>query len=175
MDTLQNIQPYEQASTTDVKRVFTKVLRGTLVSGGVLASLACHTAAASVPTYGLGYFETPDKPSYQFKAALESLQGYSFDENQTIEISNYLKCRPLAQAFLSGIKPLIGKVYQENTTRKVVQLVTDPDTGEPLLELVLLSNLPVDDVFVEKDRQLFTEIEKAGLVEGFRDVVLSNG
>ena len=175
MNTFQYLQPYEQSSTTELKTTVTKVLRDTLVSGGILATVACHTAAATLPTYELGYVETPDKPSYQFKAALESLQGYSFDENQTIEISNYLKCRPLAQAFLSGIKSLIGKVYQETTIRKVVQLVSDPDTGEQLLELVLYTDLPIDDVFAEKDRQLFTEIEKAGLVEGFRDVVLSNG
>ena len=175
-NTFQDIQPYEQVNTTEPKTTtIARILRDTFVSGGILATLACQTAVASLPTYGLGYIETSDGTSYQYKNELESLQGYSFDHNQTTEISSYLKCRPLALFFLCGIKPLIGKVYQKTTVHKEIQLVSDPDTGEPLLELVLRTDLPIDDELAAKDRQLFIEIEKAGLVEGFRDVVLSNG
>jgi hypothetical protein len=152
-------------------------LRGTLSFIALTAvGLAGMFAGNSLDaTYQpLGSIE--DDNNYVHSSFISSflLLGYSFEECDIVDVDKYLTETPLATTFLCGLKPIIKKVYKGNAQLKI-SFPDDLDRGFPVIAVTILSGLPVDDDFAAKDELLYKEIQQAGLMDGLRHVILSQG
>jgi len=103
-----------------------------------------------------------------------SLLGYAMNESQEYNINQYLHQHISTHDFLLKVAVIIDSIYGPTVTRNI-HIVEDVDTGKPIMELTILSGLPLNDEFDQKDQLLFKQIEAAGLVWGLRDVVISQG
>jgi hypothetical protein len=102
------------------------------------------------------------------------ISGYIFNALDAKTINKYLVDRPVADTLIRKLPPIVDQVY-EGKANKEIRLVVDQDTGLSLIEVVILTTLPIDDEFWKKDKQLYQGIQKKGLTEGLQYVVLSQG
>ena len=103
-----------------------------------------------------------------------ALSGYEISQSQDSAISQYLRQHITARDFLRDVAVVIDGVYGSKVIRDI-HVVEDVDTGKPIMELTILSGLPLNEEFDQKDQLLFQQIEAAGLAWGLRDVVISQG
>ncbi|MDK9705646.1 MAG: hypothetical protein OEL83_01235 [Desulforhopalus sp.] len=128
-----------------------------------------------IPTYCSGYLESEGR-GYQFplRTPNDILTNYKYDVPELAEIVSYLYNYPDVQVFLAELYKIIEKIYPGCGTNKKLQLITDPDTSEPLMRLVFDSGLPVDGEFILKEQELFSEIQSAGIGGALNNVVFVN-
>ena len=100
------------------------------------------------------------------------LLGYEIKSSQNVAINEYLRQHLTSRDFLRDVAIIIDGIYGSKVIRKI-HVVEDVDTGRPIMELTVMSGLPLDDEFVQKDQLLFQKIEASGLAWGLRDVVIS--
>ena len=179
INTFSQHAPYETAETSEIHKITSKIFKGFMTGGAVLActfnfgitnpSLA-QTQTFFLPNYEMAYSST----SIYEKAALETVKLFEYKFEQFEEILTYIVAYPKANEFLAGIVPILNRIYLKENTHKILELVQDPDTNNPLLELTFQSGMAIDENFIKKDQELFKKIEENGLVEGLRYVVLTN-
>jgi hypothetical protein len=177
--TIENVGQYclPQAQTGSVERKVKPPLRGTLsfialTAAGLTGIIAGNSLSATYqPVISL-----EDGNNYVKSSFISSflLLGYFFEECDILDVDKYLAEKPLATAFLCGLKPIIKKVYEGNAQLKI-SFPDDPDRGFPVPVVSILSGLPVGDDFIAKDELLYDEIQQAGLIDGLRYVILSQG
>lgn len=102
------------------------------------------------------------------------LSGYEISQSQDSSINQYLRQHVSAYDFLRDVAVIIDDIYGSKVIRDI-HVVEDVDTGKPIMELTILSGLPLDNEFDQKDQLLFQTIEASGLAWGLRDVVISQG
>ena len=103
-----------------------------------------------------------------------ALLGYEISQSQELPINQYLRQHISTRDFLRDVAVIIDGIYGSKVTRDI-HVVEDVDTGTPIMELTILSGLPLNDEFDQKDQLLFQRIEASGLAGGLRDVVISQG
>lgn len=103
-----------------------------------------------------------------------ALLGYEISQSQGPTINEYLRQHTASRDFLREVAVIIDGIYGSKAIRNI-HVVEDVDTGNPIMELTILSGLPLNDEFDQKDQLLFQRIEASGLVWGLRDVVVSQG
>jgi len=103
-----------------------------------------------------------------------ALFGYEISQSQDSTINQYLRQHISVRNFLRDVADIIDGIYGSKVIRDI-HVVEDVDTGKPIMELTILSGLPLNDEFDQKDQLLFQQIEAAGLAWGLRDVVISQG
>ncbi|MBA3014372.1 MAG: hypothetical protein KKD63_04485 [Proteobacteria bacterium] len=176
--TVENIDPYRKPLTDMVMALPPKKSNSPLLS---TLAFCCLTLSPYNFTYSIPTCPSDLKSSIGYDhffskgQTAESLllRGYHFESVQQSSIELYLDSMPLAKSFVAQLGPIIERVYSGLAVEKKINLLADPDTGESIMEIVLSTNLPIDELFVAKDRQLFDEIEKEGLTDGLRHVVLT--
>ena len=169
-----NVMASNRCKSNKCKTIFVK---STIVAWG-MASLVAADLLGSVyldpiPTNPPRLVESFGKDITLLKSFLGPLSGFMVHEQDKEAIISYLNAQPLAKAFIAGVKPIIERIYHGTTTKKKINIIDDPDTDSPLLEIVILSELPIDADFKQKDQQLFSEIEQAGLSEALEYVVVT--
>lgn len=93
---------------------------------------------------------------------------------------DFAKVRPLLSSagqvlpLLSYLSTTVFDVYGATAT-VALRSLDDPDNGNTILEARILSGLAINDEFDMKDAALFARIERSGLVDGMRHVVISQG
>lgn len=103
-----------------------------------------------------------------------ALFGYRIGQSQDSVVNAYLLQHIASRDFLRQVAVIIEGIYGSNVTRDI-HVVEDVDTGNPIMELTILSGLPLNDEFDQKDQLLFQMIEASGLAWGLHDVVISQG
>lgn len=103
-----------------------------------------------------------------------ALLGYEVRQSQDFAVSQYLLQHISVRDFLREVAIIIDGIYGSKATRNI-HVVEDVDTGKLIMELTILSGLPLNDEFDQKDQLLFQQIEATGLAWGLRDVVISQG
>lgn len=103
-----------------------------------------------------------------------ALIGYEINQSQDSTINQYLRQHIFARDFLRDVAVIIDDIYGSKVIRNI-HVVEDVDTGKPIMELTILSGLPLNDEFDQKDQLLFQRIEASGFAWGLRDVVISQG
>jgi len=103
-----------------------------------------------------------------------ALFGYKIDQLQEAAVNEYLRQHVTSRVFLSEVAAIVDDIYGTKVIRDL-HVVEDEDTGMPIMELTVLSGLPLDDEFDQKDQSLFQKIEASGLAWCLRDVVISQG
>lgn len=103
-----------------------------------------------------------------------ALFGYEISQSQGSAVNEYLRQHIASRDFLREVAIIVDGIYGSKTVRDI-HVVEDVDTGKPIMELTILSGLPLNDEFDKKDQLLFQQIEAAGLAWGLRDVVISQG
>lgn len=144
----------------------------TVLAAAMLVGLS-HAEHIEPPTFvQTAQYTTPDR----IIAAKENdaLRGYEISSLQISAIGEYLRQHIGARNFLCDVAVIIDGVYGSKVIRNI-HVVEDVDTGKPIMELTILSGLPLNDEFDQKDQLLFQRIEAAGLAWGLRDVVISQG
>ncbi len=153
------------------------LVKSTIVAWGMASLVSADLLGSAyfppIPTNPPRLVDSFGKDITPLDTYLGPLSGYMIHEQDKEAINNYLDSQPLAKALIIGVKPIIERIYHDTATKKRINLVDDPDTGTPLLELVILSALPIDADFIQKDRLLFSEIDQAGLSEALQYVVVS--
>ena len=163
---------HEQPDTSESKvKSIAKGLGSTLLAVP-FAITAQHGLAG--PTCRHGYHEVRVSSGYYQRTSLESIRGYDFVESQVSEIKEYFTKHPMAYVFVSKMRTILDKVYGTEGTRKEIKILEDYETGQPLMQLVFWSGLPLDEEFVEKDHEVFDELEREHLADGLQHVVFSN-
>lgn len=146
--------------------------RDTLSLGDEWAMRLSHDISFwDIPTFHEGFYgkEARTRPQN-----ISILSDYIFSYDQAESVNSFLRATPYALALLSRLPSIITKIYN-GKAKKRVELITDPDTGSPLLEVCILTKLPLDDEFWKKDKQLYEEIHQASLEKGLEYVVLCQG
>lgn len=77
-------------------------------------------------------------------------------------------------AFLRWLPFTVREIYG-NEVVVTLQILDDPDTGEPLFEAKVHSELPLGEEFDAKDADLFAAIEHARFKDGLQRVVVTQG
>lgn len=103
-----------------------------------------------------------------------ALRDYQTSPLQDLTISEYLRQHSALRDFLRGVATITDDIYGVGIVR-TIHMVDDVDTGKPIMELTILSGLPLNDEFDQKDQLLFQSIEASGLAWGLRDVVVTQG
>lgn len=178
--TAEHNKPYRQPITGMVMGPPPKKSNATLAIS-TLAAFYCLSFGPCNTTYSIPTCPSDLKSPFGYSLISNEVQtegshplrGFRFDSAQQSSIEEYLECIPLAESFVAQLGPIVERVYQGISVEKKINLLADPDTGGPIMEVVLFTNLPIDEMFVAKDRQLFDEIEKEGLADGLRHVVLT--
>ncbi len=134
--------------------------------------------------FGLGFVSHELPPTFADTATIitpsriierkDSLLGYRIDQLQKAAITEYLRQHITSRDFLREVATIVDDIYGPKVTRDI-HVVEDVDTGMPIMELTIMSGLPLDDEFDQKDQLLFKQIESAGLAWGLRDVIISQG
>lgn len=138
------------------------------------------TLATMLGGIGLASHELP--PTFADTASIftssrikdSALFGYEISQSQNTAVNEYLRQHISSRNFLHDVAVIIDGIYGSRVIRDI-HVVEDVDTGKPIMELTILSGLPLNDEFDQKDQLLFQQIEAAGLVWGLRDVVISQG
>lgn len=113
-------------------------------------------------------------PSRIIERKGSALLGYQIDQLQEAAINEYLRQHINSQDFLREVATIVDNIYGFKVIRDL-HIVEDVDTGMPIMELTVMSGLPLDDEFDQKDQLLFQKIETSGLAWGLRDVVITQG
>lgn len=87
-------------------------------------------------------------------------------------INDWLQKSPDLKSLISGLPSILRKVYGEGV-KKELAMLSDPDTGDALIDVSLYTGLPLDQEFDDKEKLLFDLIENAGLSAGLQHVVIS--
>lgn len=103
-----------------------------------------------------------------------ALLGYEISQSQEFTINKYLSQHISVRDFLRDVAVIIDSIYGSGVVRNI-HVVEDVDTGKPIMELTILSGLPLNDEFDQKDQLLFQQIDTSGLAGCLRDVVISQG
>lgn len=103
-----------------------------------------------------------------------ALFGYKISQSQHIAVNQYLHEHTTTRDFLREVAVIIDGIYGSRVTRDI-HVIEDIDTGKPIMELTILSGLPLNDEFDQKDQLLFQQIEAARLAWGLCDVVITQG
>ncbi len=156
-----------QKPTTHKQTSVSTVVGLTLAS--MLGGLVSHLLP---PTFGdTARIITPSRIVERKDSAL---LGYAISQSQDSTINQYLRQHISARDFLRDVAVIIDGIYGSKVIRNI-HVVEDIDTGQPIMELTILSGLPLNDEFDQKDQLLFQQIESAGLAQDLRDVVISQG
>lgn len=161
--------PYEAAATS-------RLVTGLILTGTVLTTPIAylHSAAECPSTLRYGCLDSTKVGSAPAcHSAWESLRNYIYDSRRLDSITAYLFSYPDAQRFITGVSDILDSVFGNKNNNKILNIVSDPDTSLPLLELVFQSNIPIDEEFMEKDRKVYDQIVQNGLESGFEHVVLT--
>ena len=150
-----------------------KFLRSTVFAFAVAATCATYPLV-SLPTYQLSFIECAGQSNAHCANDVMPFRNFIVDDLSIDAIGEYLLAKPMAATFIAKLGPIVDRVYQRMASMKL-NIVDDPDVDSSLLEVVILSGLPINEEFDEKDRLLFAEIDKAGLSEGLSHVVLLQG
>lgn len=155
------------------------ITAGAIGTAAAVTTTLCHSSyifrdVTDIPTYCAGYIESERRGYQVTEAQFGFLNTYNFEEKKLEGILSYLFNYPNVQVFLAEMPNIIEKIYPGLGGKKNLQLITDPDTDELLLEFVFDSGLPVDTEFVEKEQKLFKEIHNAGIESGLVNVVFVN-
>ena len=102
------------------------------------------------------------------------LFGYEISQSQDSAVNEYLRQHISSRYFLRDVAVIIDGIYGSEVIRHI-QIVEDIDSGKPIMELTIQSELPLNDEFFQKDQLLFQRIEASELARGLRDVVISQG
>jgi hypothetical protein len=130
------------------------------------------TTQALPPTFAdTARITSPSRPPERKDSALS---GYKISQSQSFSVNEYLRQHITSRDFLRDVAVIIDNIYGSKIIRNI-HVVEDVDTGKPIMELTVLSGLPLNDEFDQKDQLLFQKIEAAGLAWGLRDVVISQG
>lgn len=113
-------------------------------------------------------------PSRVIERKDSALAGYKISQSQSSSVNEYLRQHITSRDFLHGIAVIIDGIYGSKVIRDI-HVVEDIDTGKLIMELTILSGLPLNDEFDQKDQLLFQNIDESGLAWGLRDVVISQG
>lgn len=113
-------------------------------------------------------------PSRIIERKDSALLGYGISQSQEFTVNQYLRQHISTRDFLRDVAVIIDGIYGSKVTRDI-HVVEDVDTGTPIMELTILSGLPLNYEFDQKDQLLFQRIEASGLAGGLRDVVISQG
>jgi len=173
--TTENIVPYDEPVTAKAVEPLKRM--GWLKPVSTLALLATLSHTGTVfagPTFLPGFFDNDNQVVSTQKPDLMPLTSYRFELSDLADINSYLSTYSSAKSFVINLSQIVNRVYSSAVEKKI-NFIKDPDTGMPILEVVLLTGLPVDEQFVKLDRLLFTEIEKEGLTDGLKYVILSQG
>jgi hypothetical protein len=103
-----------------------------------------------------------------------ALSGYKISQSQSFSVNEYLRQHITSRDFLRDVAAIIDDIYGSKIIRDI-HVVEDVDTGKPIMELTVLSGLPLNDEFDQKDQLLFQKIDTSGLAWGLRDVVITQG
>lgn len=173
--TYENAQPYDQPITTNGKVSIAKPMRSTLSAAtlGLTMAAAIHVPLMNAPTFQPSYVEETAQ-SIQHQVSEASIYGFVVAVEDFNAVNEYLTSYPLASVLLAELRPILKSVYNKKVDAKI-NILDDPDTGSPLIEVVILSGLPINDEFGQKDRLVFEGIQHAGLSEGLQHVVISQG
>ncbi len=141
-------------------------------STAICCSLAAAIGLVSPPTF----IETTQftNPSRINSRKESTLLGCQADLWQHSAIKTYLLQHPAARQFVLNAATIIDEVYGENTMRRI-QIVDDLDTGKPIMELTIYSELPINDEFFEKDLRFFQKIASSEEAQGSHDVIITQG
>ncbi|WP_143005493.1 hypothetical protein [Desulforhopalus singaporensis] len=168
-----------KGTVAKVASVATKIgLAGTIALSPLVSTL-CRDFTSSdydqVPTYRNGYLDLEsDSAKAYSKAPFEFMSLYSCQQSDVEKIVSYVHEYPFVQDFLVKMSEIIDNIYPGLSDKKFLNCIMDPDTGEPLLELVFESGLPLDEEFLSKDRAVFEEIDACGIADGLKNVVFVN-
>lgn len=175
LPTASGLPIYEEPDTSaSIERNVSKEVKKALIITATMAfSLTSLSIVDVTPTYANGYLVEDHIISHD-NGAIGSFSGYDFTESHVAGINEYFANFPLSLAFVVGMRQILDGVYGIEGTHKELRLLDDPDTGQPLLQLVFKSALPIDDEFIEMDHRIYDEIEKEGLIAGLHYVVFSN-
>lgn len=174
MNTTDYCSPYETPNTDVAIAKGSSRIRNTAATVATFLALSVHGAEAYFPpTYEPG-FDDPELHLQLINEARTQYSGYLLEKVDPLVIKSFLAQHPIVSSFLEEIKAIIEEVY-EVEINKSLKYFNDPDGGESLLEVVLYTGLPIDELFEEKDLLLFEKIQQAGLEDAFEYVVLSNG
>lgn len=174
MNTTDCCIPYESPNTGVVIARGPNRIRNTAVAVATLLTLSGAEAVTYYPpTYEPG-FDEPEFYSQFINQTRSQYLGYHLDQVDPLVVKCFLAQHPIVSNFLEEIKTITEDVY-ERAVNKSLRYFNDPDGGEPLLEVVLYTDLPIDELFEEKDMLLYEKIQQAGLSGAFEYVVLSNG
>lgn len=113
-------------------------------------------------------------PSRAIERKSSTLFGYGIKKSQVADVNEYLHQHISSRNFLRDVAVIIDGIYGSGVIRNI-HIVEDIDTGKPIMELTIQSELPLNDEFVQKDQLLFQRIEASELAWGLRDVVISQG
>lgn len=147
--------------------------RNTMAALGVTLTLAAGTSMG-------GWAEAATRPPSIQESIKQTnrlgaiLAAYVYEPTDYKKLAEHFQANQDLLYFLSALSSGAKEVYGPKIDA-ALQLHSDPDTGAPLLEVVILSDLPIDDEFEAKDRALFDWIERTDLTWGLGRVVLSQG
>lgn len=107
---------------------------------------------------------------------------FSVDKDREHEIIDYFLKNQIALTFIRGLISIVERVY-EGKAELIIDLFEDFDqpVSHQLRALATIySGLPIDytrddDEFSVKNDLVFNEIEKTGLIGGFKYVILTQG
>jgi|GEM_PF-5009239 len=160
--TLQQTSEKKQTNISTVACLtLASILGGTVYTSYSLPPTFADTAKIISPS---GIVEQKDS----------ALSGYEINQSQDSAINQYLRQHISSRDFLRNVAVIIDGIYGSKAIRNI-HVVEDVDTGKPIMELTILSELPLNDEFDQKDQLLFQQIGAAGLAWGLRDVVISQG
>ncbi|BBL76533.1 hypothetical protein [Methylomagnum ishizawai] len=100
------------------------------------------------------------------------LSEYKISNGDWDLAKDLLKKNPDLKIFINKLPSILNLVYGEEIEKRL-NVLTDPDTAELLIEISLYTGLPLDQDFDEKEGRLFDLIEEAGLSAGLRHVIIS--
>lgn len=172
MNTTDYCSPYEPPNTDVAIAKSPSRIRNTAVTVATFIVLS-GAEAYFPPTYAPG-FDDPESHSQLINEARTQYSGYILEKVDPLVVKSFLAQHPIVSSFLEKIKAITEEVY-EGEIKKSLKYFNDPDGGESLLEVVLYTGLPIDELFEEKDLLLFEKIQQAGLEDALEYVVLSNG
>lgn len=175
LPTASGVPIYEEPDTSaSIDRNVSKGVKKALIITATMAfSLTSLNIADGTPTYANGYV-AEDHTILHENGVIGSISGYDFTESHVVGINEYFATYPFSLAFVIGMRKILDGVYGVEGTHKELRLLDDPDTGQPLLQLVFKSGLPIDDNFIEKDHRIYDEMKKDALINGLQYVVFSN-
>lgn len=144
--------------------------RSTMAGVAMLMSIVGISPQAEADTYLRPLSERIEEQS-RLAAVLTDFDTTKLDFHTARKL---LESDHASLSFLRWLPSTVREIYGSDVV-VTLQILDDPDTGEPLFEAKVHSELPLGEEFDAMDTSLFAAIEHARFKDGLRRVVVTQG